>query len=1198
MQNLLGLAAADFEVKTKQPISRLELQVDPIGSLNYDNLVGAFDVLEEITGGTSGATAIVRSDDGSTLILDNCSGKFHDNEQITGGTSGATADVNHPDSGVGVDLVQNGDFSVDTDPPPGWVAGTGCTLTTEAGGKIGNCMKVLADATGTRYTSQEITTVIGKVYKVTVYAKDITTGIDGKIKIGTAIAGAQYYDSGTITADAWTAYTVIFEATTTTTYITLYCIIASQAFYFDEISCYSLSENLCDLDSKNYLIEANYSSGQRELSYCPIAAEFTAIIDDIDGNLNPKNDEGIYNSFFKIGRKVRFWTGFKIGASDYLWKWFVGVISDVQINNSANQITIKGFDYAQYLTEVKLKSPDNYWGAVKDTVTVADQADYSLTGLGCNGAYIAYLDGTQIYAPDTWIYDKGIDDATKKFWFLPSSIPAASDLELLIYYYTSQAPENVVADILVTAGLYDDRAAALAAMDYEATGVTIDRVRFNTGVSALYAIQKICERVDYEFFFKYDGTPVFRSIATVGAADFTFGKELISTFKYIENIDEVRNHIIIEGEEYSTYDPLLRILDGTEIMFDLDDVPDGDSYVRMPLTSVSAGKIIIAGCDAEVTDRMFTNPTAKGNIEAWMKAGDTTYIDGGFIYTSSIVVAGLNAAVTDRMFGSSTIKTNIEAWRHASDTTLIDGGDIYTNSILANSIAAKTLTLGEVSDDAFTEIGHQNLIKNSVFNYDGQNIDEPVHWHLTVGGTWENHFAWKATAPYKKYPWEYAYNSHQAAENNDGAGVILLAGDEYIPVERTDPYTLSVWVRKVSSSDVIKWYLGLFFYDSDKVACDPAIGYPTSMEAISDTSDSWTRYSGTFGPNSDDYDVAFPADCKYVRIRFYPIYHPAAGTRVSSLATGLQFEPGDKLTNWKPHQVPEEWMHGADATYIDGGKVYTNSITTNQLKISDSDNVDEKLLIYQGTDVTELIDYKGTGVNHQITNWGGWGSIETDTFLTQRISDPDRGGIWWCSLADGLVWASWAVYAFMNAYAATVKDGTTSTVIVEEPLLGDATNHTYGHWNANANIWGIRTVPAGANEKMVFFVDEDGDYFHDGAGSGFQDEDDIQLVKEVEEILTSKISRTKMKEKDVFKKHKIVHVSEVEETFGALKPEDRKKLKGYRRTRYKADGKGTRLDRYISGKKMNLLFMGAIRQLEEKNQTLKERIDKLEARLR
>ncbi|MBW1614732.1 MAG: hypothetical protein JRJ57_12385, partial [Deltaproteobacteria bacterium] len=436
------------------------------------------------------------------------------------------------------------------------------------------------------------------------------------------------------------------------------------------------------------------------------------------------------------------------------------------------------------------------------------------------------------------------------------------------------------------------------------------------------------------------------------------------------------------------YDELYRILDGTEIMFDLDDVPDGASYGRMALTSISAGKIIIAGCDAEVTDQMFTSPAARNNVEAWKHASNVTMIDGGDIYTGSIVAnsiavnaietdkikadavtaskinvngldgatgrivvgdatdadvvtAGINAHATTLITAGKIVisgGTNLSDWRHAGGLTKIDGGNIYTDSIVADAIAAKTLTLGEISDTAFTEIGHQNLIRNSVFNYDGQTMDylagavEPAFWNISkTAGTFAYCKAYAVPA-HAKSPWDYVYYVKQDAIENDGTDSVRLDGEEYIQVDRAEPYTLSLWIKKVNAVHYLKWYLGLYFYDSDKVLCAPVSqAYPSGMSGITTTTDSWTRYSGTFGPNSDDYDIAFPADCKYVRIRYFPVHLYGSGEIQSSMSTGLQLEPGDKLTNWKPHMTPEEWVHENDATYIDGGKIYTESIVAGSI---------------------------------------------------------------------------------------------------------------------------------------------------------------------------------------------------------------------------------------------------------------------------
>lgn len=186
---------------------------------------------------------------------------FVDNEVLTfGGVE--TAAVNMADSAVQVGLLQNGGFAADDDPPHGWEQGTGATITTEAGGKVGNCMKVAADGSGDRRAYQIFTTVIGKIYKASFYAKDSGTS-SGDIKIGTTYNDDTYYNSGTISDAAWTLYTATFEATTTTTYISLTCITVNDYMLFDEVTAYEITpcctaaDVLCaDGWSKNNEIDA------------------------------------------------------------------------------------------------------------------------------------------------------------------------------------------------------------------------------------------------------------------------------------------------------------------------------------------------------------------------------------------------------------------------------------------------------------------------------------------------------------------------------------------------------------------------------------------------------------------------------------------------------------------------------------------------------------------------------------------------------------------------------------------------------------------------------------------------------------------------------------------------------------------------------------------------------------------------------
>lgn len=70
-------------------------------TINYTNLVGIFQVGETVTGGTSGATGIVVTDNGvDEMTVTSVVGVFQLGETITGGTSFATATVDSPSGQV------------------------------------------------------------------------------------------------------------------------------------------------------------------------------------------------------------------------------------------------------------------------------------------------------------------------------------------------------------------------------------------------------------------------------------------------------------------------------------------------------------------------------------------------------------------------------------------------------------------------------------------------------------------------------------------------------------------------------------------------------------------------------------------------------------------------------------------------------------------------------------------------------------------------------------------------------------------------------------------------------------------------------------------------------------------------------------------------------------------------------------------
>jgi len=214
------------------------------------------NVGEVLTGATSGAVGTVLTststggdwgaDSGTAdITMGTCSGRFQDNEDLNGSVSGDNCcTINMPNSAAGVDLVQNGDFSVDTDPPPGWTAGN-ATLTTDAGGQVGNCCTVLRTGGTAQYGWQNVTLQVGKIYKLSTYVKSGTSG-DEAWKIGVydadAVGGGYFLLSGT-SSGAWVQYTGIFVCTDASCSLVFIKNSATPGtMLFDEISLYEIAD--------------------------------------------------------------------------------------------------------------------------------------------------------------------------------------------------------------------------------------------------------------------------------------------------------------------------------------------------------------------------------------------------------------------------------------------------------------------------------------------------------------------------------------------------------------------------------------------------------------------------------------------------------------------------------------------------------------------------------------------------------------------------------------------------------------------------------------------------------------------------------------------------------------------------------------------------------------------------------------------
>jgi hypothetical protein len=146
--------------------------------------------------------------------------------------------------GINTELITNGTFTTVT---TGWTSGS-ATLTSEASGQSGNCLRVAESGganPGTAY--QDVTTVVGQLYKLSLYFKKGTAAA-GAFYVGTTVDADAIYASPALSDAAWAQKTIAFIATATTTRITLESTDATAAEYseFDTVSLVCKSNSLQD----------------------------------------------------------------------------------------------------------------------------------------------------------------------------------------------------------------------------------------------------------------------------------------------------------------------------------------------------------------------------------------------------------------------------------------------------------------------------------------------------------------------------------------------------------------------------------------------------------------------------------------------------------------------------------------------------------------------------------------------------------------------------------------------------------------------------------------------------------------------------------------------------------------------------------------------------------------------------------------
>ena len=280
------------------------------------------------------------------------------------------------------------------------------------------------------------------------------------------------------------------------------------------------------------------------------------------------HDEGAsHYGWLRQGRRIKIYAGIQVTETDYHWQWITGKIDSIKFSESAGNeiVNIDGRDYMRILADAPLKC--EWWGTQLTLDTVEAQETYNMPS-DCKGVYRVWLDMdakdgsnlVEINEGSDWTYDWD----TNKFSFLDNSIPAYDGVDnLVIFYFTTQIVEEVVADILIYAGILKlwERKSWLENTNYVTpTEKTIDRVRFKKGEKCLEAIRLLIETVLYRFRFSEEGIAILKPKPLESDPPVMMvNREDVEVINKGENVDEVYNQILIAGEERERIIKLLTV---------------------------------------------------------------------------------------------------------------------------------------------------------------------------------------------------------------------------------------------------------------------------------------------------------------------------------------------------------------------------------------------------------------------------------------------------------------------------------------------------------------------------------------------------------------------------------------------------------------------------------------------------------------
>lgn len=330
---------------------------------------------------------------------------------------------------------------------------------------------------------------------------------------------------------------------------------------------------------------------------------------------------------------------------------------------------------------------------------------------------------------------------------------------------------------------------------------------------------------------------------------------------------------------------------------------------KIAADAVTAAKIAVAGLDGE-TGNVAANHIVAGMLQTGCVVTEKLYADavtapkinvvgldgesGRIVVTDQTdadeVTDGINThAVTLIQAGKILISgvTSLDVWSHGTDATYIDGGKVYANSITAAQIAAGSITVSKFgSDISMVSAGYDteaNMAQDASFEADAVDAPPTSGWVVEQGSP-----VIKAEASTATIGKQSCYFP------GDGSNQRIISKQSF-PV--TPGQVIYGRIRAKGDADTAKMYFGLYYSDTT---------YDYFIENQNPGA-TWTTYQGS---------LTIPAGVTWAKIWVFNYTDNTGVLYADDVYVGIK----------------GEWRHATDVTYIDGGKIYADSITADQIE--------------------------------------------------------------------------------------------------------------------------------------------------------------------------------------------------------------------------------------------------------------------------